>query len=106
MGLLYRLATFYDAFSLTPKGKHVVRVCMGTACYVKGAEGILRAFERHLGVEAGGLTDDGRFSLETVNCLGCCGQAPVVTIDEEIFGYVKQTQVRGLLKEFKTNARQ
>jgi len=101
LGLLYRLATFYDAFSLTPKGKHVARVCMGTACYVKGAEGILRAFERQLGVEAGGLTEDKQFSLETVNCLGCCGQAPVVTIDEEIFGYARQTQVKGLLAKYK-----
>ena len=100
LGALYRLATFYDAFSLTPKGEHVVRVCMGTACYVKGAEGILHAFERQLGVEAGGLTEDKRFSLETVNCLGCCGQAPVVTIGEEIFGYVRQTQVRGLVEEY------
>jgi NADH:ubiquinone oxidoreductase subunit E/NAD-dependent dihydropyrimidine dehydrogenase PreA subunit len=100
LGALYRLATFYDAFSLTPKGKHVIRVCLGTACYVKGAEGILRAFERQLGVESGGLTEDQQFSLETVNCLGCCGQAPVVTIDEEIFGCVRQTQVRGLLAKY------
>ncbi len=100
LGALYRLVTFYDAFSLTPKGEHVVRVCMGTACYVKGAEGILHAFERHLGVEAGGLTEDKQFSLETVNCLGCCGQAPVVTIGEEIFGYVRQTQVRGLVEKY------
>jgi NADH:ubiquinone oxidoreductase subunit E/NAD-dependent dihydropyrimidine dehydrogenase PreA subunit len=101
IGLLYRLATFYDAFSLVPKGKHTVRVCMGTACYVKGAHGILLAFEKHLGIQSGGLTEDKQFSLETVNCVGCCGQAPVVTIGEEIFGYMKQTEVRGLVAKFK-----
>jgi NADP-reducing hydrogenase subunit HndA len=101
IGLLYRLATFYDAFSLAPKGKTIVRVCMGTACYVKGAQGILQAFEKHLGVQSGGLTEDKQFSLETVNCVGCCGQAPVVTIGEEIFGYMKQTEVRGLVAKFK-----
>jgi len=98
LSMLYRLATFYDAFSLTPKGKHIIRVCMGTACYIKGAERIVEAFDKHLGIGPDGLTEDKEFSLETVNCVGCCGQAPVVTIDEEIFGYVKQTQVRSLVE--------
>jgi NADH-quinone oxidoreductase subunit E/NADP-reducing hydrogenase subunit HndA len=100
LGQIYRLASFYDAFSLTPRGKHVIRVCMGTACYVKGANRILEALQNELDVPAGGTTSDGLFSLETVNCLGCCGQAPVVTVDEEIYGYFKQTQVPKLVATY------
>ena len=102
LGLLYRLATFYDAFSLTPRGKHVIRVCMGTACYVKGGDRILSAFQERLGLEPGEtLTEDRQFSLETVNCLGCCGQSPVVTVDEDIFGYMKQTQVAKVIEKYR-----
>jgi len=102
LGLLYRLATFYDAFSLTPRGKHVIRVCMGTACYVKGGDRILSAFQERLGLEPGEtLTEDRHFSVETVNCLGCCGQSPVVTVDEDIFGYMKQTQVAGIIERYR-----
>ncbi|MHC4507946.1 MAG: NADH-quinone oxidoreductase subunit NuoE family protein [Planctomycetota bacterium] len=93
LGLMYRLATFYNAFSLQPKGKHVIRVCMGTSCYVKGGKRILRALEKHLNVSVGGVTEDKQFSLEMVNCLGCCGQSPVVTVDEDIYGYVRQSKV-------------
>jgi len=100
LALLYRLATFYNAFSLIPKGKHVIRVCMGTACYVKGGKAILTAFEKHLGVRTSGVTEDRQFSLETVNCLGCCGQSPVVTIDDDIFGYMSQTRVPDLLDQY------
>jgi len=100
LGQIYRLASFYDAFSLTPRGKHVIRVCMGTACYVKGANRILDALQRELSIGPGDITKDGQFSLETVNCLGCCGQSPVVTVDDEIFGYFKQTQVAELVKTY------
>jgi len=100
LGEVYRLASFYDAFSLTPRGKHVIRVCMGTACYVKGANRILEAFQKELGIGPGEITRDGQFSLETVNCLGCCGQSPVVTVDEEIFGYFKQTRVPEVVKTY------
>jgi len=97
---IYRLASFYDAFSLTPRGKHVIRVCMGTACYVKGGNRILEAFQKELGVGPDEMTPDGQFSLETVNCLGCCGQSPVVTVDEEIFGYFQQTKVPKLIQTY------
>jgi NADH:ubiquinone oxidoreductase subunit E len=100
LGRIYRLATFYNAFSLTPRGKYLVRVCMGTACYVKGANRILEAFQKELGIEAGQITKDKQFSLETVNCLGCCGQAPVVTVNDEIFGYFKQTKVPKLIEAY------
>ncbi len=101
LSLAYRLATFYNAFSLVPKGKHVLRVCMGTACYVKGGKRILRASQKHLNVEVGGVTDDREFGLETVNCLGCCGQSPVVTVDEDVFGYFRETRVPELVKSYR-----
>lgn len=90
---ILRIATFYNAFSLTPKGKHVIRVCMGTSCYVKGGKKILRALEKHLNVGVGGVTEDKQFSLEMVNCVGCCGQSPVVAVDDDIYGYVRQSKV-------------
>ena len=97
---IYRVASFYKAMSLTPRGRHSVSVCLGTACYVKGGQRILEAFERELGVEVGGTTEDLKFSLETVNCLGCCGQSPVVTVNDDIYGYMKQTQVPKILSEY------
>lgn len=97
---IYRLASFYNAFSLTPKGKHIIRVCMGTACYVKGGERILQSFERKLNIEVGGTTQDLKFSLETVNCLGCCGQSPVVVVDEELYGYMSYTRVPEVLERY------
>ncbi|OHB79501.1 MAG: hypothetical protein A2Z25_20420 [Planctomycetes bacterium RBG_16_55_9] len=101
LALMYRLATFYNAFSLAPRGKHIIRVCMGTACYVKGGKKILEAFQNHLNVAMGGVTDDKEFGLETVNCLGCCGQSPVVTIDQDIYGYMGQAKVPELIKKYK-----
>lgn len=97
---ILRIASFYNAFSLTPKGKHVIRVCTGTACYVKGAPRILDSFARELSVEIGGMTEDKQFSLETVNCVGCCGQSPVVTVDDDIYGYVSQTMVMDVLGKY------
>jgi NADH:ubiquinone oxidoreductase subunit E len=97
---ILRIASFYNAFSLTPKGKHVIRVCTGTACYVKGAQRILETFSRELNVETGGVTDDGQFSIETVSCLGCCGQSPVITVDEDIYGYVNLTMIPDVLGKY------
>ena len=97
---ILRIASFYNAFSLTPKGNHVIRVCTGTACYVKGAQRILETFARELGIGVGEVTDDRQFSLETVNCVGCCGQSPVITVDDDIYGYVKQTMVPEVLGKY------
>ena len=97
---LLRVATFYNAFSLTPRGEHVVNVCMGTACYVKGGRRILETFQRELKVEVGGTTGDLKFTLETVNCLGCCGQSPVVRVDEDIYGYVKLSEVPKIVAKY------
>ncbi len=97
---ILRIASFYNAFSLKPKGKHVIRVCTGTACYVKGAQRILDTFARELSIDVGDVTEDGQFSLETVNCVGCCGQSPVITVDEDIYGYVNQTMVQDVLGKY------
>jgi len=81
-----RIATFYNAFSLEPRGKHVIKVCLGTACHVKGASRILENLERKLDVKTGGTTTDDLFTLEAVRCLGCCGLAPVVTVNDDVHG--------------------
>ena len=97
---ILRIASFYNAFSLTPKGKHLIRICIGTACYVKGAQRILETFERELNIEIGGVTEDEQFSLETVSCLGCCGQSPVITVDDDIYGYVNLTMIPDVLGKY------
>jgi len=101
LSLIYRLATFYNAFSLKLRGEHVIRVCLGTACYVKGGTKILQAFEKQLGIEVGGTTEDLKFSLETVSCIGCCGQSPGVVVGEDVYGYMKQTRVPEILDRYK-----
>ena len=97
---VYNIATFYNAFSLTPKGEYIIHVCLGTACYVKGGTKILEAAQRQLDVEVGGTTKDSKFSLETVSCLGCCGQSPVITVNEDIYGYVNQNKVSDILAKY------
>lgn len=83
---VYGVATFYSQFSLTPKGEHIISVCLGTACYVKGADKILEAIEEELGIKSGECTPDGMFSIEACRCLGACGLAPVMTVDGEVYG--------------------
>jgi len=100
LSLVYRLATFYNAFSLVPRGRHTIRVCLGTACYVKGGKRILEAFERRLSITAGNSTEDMKFALETVNCLGCCGQSPVVSVDDDIYGYMTLRMVPETLDRY------
>ncbi len=101
VSLAYRLATFYNAFSLVPRGKTIIRVCMGTACYVKGAKRILTEIEKRLGIKLGETTPDLQFSIEAVNCVGCCGQSPVITVNDEIYGYMKQAMVPDILNEYR-----
>ncbi len=97
----YSLATFYRAFSLKPKGRHPVAVCLGTACHVKAAVKILEKFERELGVKTGQTTPDLQFGLEQVRCLGCCGLAPVVTVGQDLYGKVSLTRVDQILKHYR-----
>ncbi|NOY82027.1 MAG: FAD-dependent oxidoreductase [Kiritimatiellaeota bacterium] len=100
----YGLARFYNSFSLTPRGKNLVRVCMGTACHVKGAGLILQALERLLDVKAGETTEDGDFTLEPVRCLGCCGLAPVMTINDDLYGAVTQAKLPKILERYRKQA--
>lgn len=101
---VYSIATFYNSFSLTPRGEYVVRVCMGTACHVKGGYQILQALERALEIKAGDTTSDMSFSLEEVRCLGCCGLAPVITINEDLYGSVTQAKLPKILKRYQETA--
>jgi NADH:ubiquinone oxidoreductase subunit E len=96
------VATFYHFFRLKPRGRFMVHVCLGTACYVKGASEIAERFKEELGVDFGETSKDGLFSLESSRCLGTCGLAPVVMIDEEVHGKVKPEQVRALLDTYRS----
>ena len=101
---VYGVATFYNSFSLVPRGKYVVRVCMGTACHVKGGNEILQAMERILKISRGATTEDGKFSLEEVRCLGCCGLAPVITINEDLYGSVAQSKLPKILERYQNDS--
>ena len=96
----YSLATFYKAFSLKPKGKYPIAVCTGTACHVQGAVRILEQIERELSIKEGETTQDKKFSVETVRCLGCCGLAPVVTVGKNLHGKVPMAKVSKILKQY------
>ena len=95
---IYHIATFYKAFSLKPKGKHVCQVCMGTACHVRGAPLVLEELERKLGIKAGDTTEDLEFSIETVNCLGACALGPIVVVDGKYYGNMNPAKVEKMLK--------
>ena len=95
------LATFFKAFSLIPKGKHPIHVCMGTACHVRGAQLVLEKLERELGIKLGETTKDLEFSLDEVRCVGCCGLAPVVMVGEDVHGKISQTKVPGVIRKYK-----
>lgn len=94
------VATFYRSFSLEPRGKHLVTVCMGTACHVRGGPKILEEFERKLDIEAGETTEDRQFSLETVACLGCCAIGPVVVVDGDYHAQTSIRKVGSILKKY------
>jgi NADH:ubiquinone oxidoreductase subunit E len=100
LSLIYRIATFYNAFSLTPRGRHIVSVCAGTTCYVRGADKLIDKLKNELKIDTGGTTQDMRFTLESVRCLGCCSLAPVVSIDNEIYGKVKEKNLMEILAEY------
>jgi len=102
MSVVYRIATFYNAFSLEPRGKHIVTICLGTACHVKGAERITETFEGELGIKRGQTTKDMIFTLEAVRCIGCCGLAPVLKVGEEIHGQMTKKRVPELLNFYQS----
>ena len=96
---VYTIASFYKAFSLAPRGEHLVRLCMGTSCKVRGAPIILDRAQSLLNIKRGETTPDGMFTLETVNCLGCCALGPMMTVDEEYYGDLKPLDVKKILSE-------
>ena len=98
---VYSVATFFKAFSLKPRGKHIVSVCLGTACHVRGAPAVLDEMKRKLGIEAGETTEDMRFTLETVNCLGACALGPIVVVDGKYHGQVSPGKVKKILSRYK-----
>ena len=97
---VYGVATFYSQFSLTPKGKHKISICLGPACYVKGSDKILEAVEHELRVRCGECTPDKKFSIESCRCVGACGLAPVMIIDGEVYGRLKPDDVKGILDKY------
>jgi len=98
---IYGVATFYAQFSLTPKGDNIIQVCTGTACYVKGAQAVLDEVIHQLGIHSGETTEDGKFTIQDTRCLGCCGLAPVMTINEDVYGRMVPGQVKGILDKYR-----
>jgi len=98
---VYGVVTFYSFFNTEPKGKYAISVCMGTACFVRGAGDILEEFKRNLGIDVGQTTSDGLFSLDSLRCVGACGLAPVVTVNGKVFGRVVPKDVKKIIDEYK-----
>ena len=96
---VYGVVTFYSFFTMTPKGKHPISVCLGTACYVRGSEKLLEEIKRILKIEVGETTPDGKFSLDCLRCVGACGLAPVVTIGEKVYGRLQPKDIQKILEE-------
>ncbi len=96
---IYAMGTFYKALSLTPRGRHTIKVCTGTACHLKGAPQILETLERELEVKRNGTTTDGEFTLECVNCVGACAMAPLTVIDEEYHGQTRSSKIMDIVKK-------
>lgn len=97
---VFGVVTFYSYFTMEPKGRHVINVCLGTACFVKGSEDILKEFKSRLKIKDGNRSEDSVYTLDTLRCVGACGLAPVVTVDGKIYGRVKVEDVQGILKEY------
>jgi NADH:ubiquinone oxidoreductase subunit E len=97
---IYSIATFYSAFSLEPRGKHIITVCKGTACFVRGVTNIIERIEDRLGIRAGSTTEDGMFTLETVACLGACALAPIVVVDGHYYGQTTIQKVDSILDKY------
>ena len=98
---VYGVVSFYSYFTTKPSGKHTISVCMGTACFVRGADKIIEKFKEVLGIESNGTTEDGLFTLKDVRCIGACGLAPVVMIDGKVYGRVKVEDVEGIINTYR-----
>ena len=97
---VYGVVTFYSFFTMTPKGRHAISVCTGTACYVRGAEKVLDELKKQLNIKVGGVTEDGKFSLDSLRCVGACGLAPVLLIGEKVYGRVEPGQIKEILDSY------
>ncbi|MGB9628791.1 MAG: NAD(P)H-dependent oxidoreductase subunit E [Thermodesulfobacteriota bacterium] len=100
---LYEVATFYKAFTLEPKGRHTIQVCLGTACHVRGGARILNYLENRLGIKCGGTTKDLTFSLESVNCLGACALGPILVMDKKYYGKINTNKIDPILKKYQNS---
>lgn len=98
---VYGIVSFYSFFTMTPKGEYPISVCLGTACYVRGAEKVLDELKRQLGINVGEVTPDGKFSLTCLRCVGACGLAPVIEVGEKVYGRVTPDHVKDILAEYK-----
>lgn len=98
---MFGVATFYSQFSLNPKGEHAVAVCLGTACYVKGSGDVFNKLAAELGLSDGATTSDGKFSLCSTRCIGCCGLAPVMTIGDDVYGKLTPADIPGILAKYR-----
>ncbi|NLO81757.1 MAG: NADH-quinone oxidoreductase subunit NuoE [Clostridiales bacterium] len=98
---IYGVATFYSQFTLKPKGKYKIGICMGTACYVKGAQKVLDKLQEVLNIKVGDSTDDGKFTLEATRCLGACGLAPVMVINDQVYGRLTPNDIEGIIAKYK-----
>jgi NADH:ubiquinone oxidoreductase subunit E len=97
---IFGVTTFYSRFTLSPRGKNTISVCLGTACYVKNAQGVLDKLNEELKVATGGTTEDGKFTLVATRCLGCCGLAPVMTVNEDVYGKLVPEDISNILKKY------
>jgi NADH-quinone oxidoreductase subunit E/NADP-reducing hydrogenase subunit HndA len=98
---VYGVVTFYSFFTMTPKGEHPISICLGTACYVRGADKVLEEFKRILNIQVGGTSADGKFSLSCLRCVGACGLAPVVTVGDKVYGRVSPDGVKDIVAEYR-----
>jgi NADP-reducing hydrogenase subunit HndA len=99
---VYGVVTFYSFFTMVPKGEHPISICLGTACYVRGADKVLEEFKRELKIQVGETTADGKFSLSCLRCVGACGLAPVVTVGEKVYGRVSPEGVKDIVSEYRS----
>lgn len=98
---VYGVVTFYSFFTMKPKGRHAISVCLGTACYVRGAEEVVEEVKKLLKIDVGEVTSDGKFSLDCLRCVGACGLAPVMLIGEKVYGRIEVEHIKEILKEYK-----
>ena len=101
MTTIYGVSTFYSLFTLVPKGKYQIGMCLGTACYVRGAQKVFDELQNQLAVEAGGTTEDGLFTLEALRCIGCCGLAPAMIINGTVYGNLQPADVTGIIEKYR-----